>query len=226
MLLFGAALIAQLASGGGPAGVYSGRAHQLGVHPPRIAAEVTVDGRLDEPVWSEAALLTGFSQYSPADGLPAADSTQVLVWYSPDAIYFGVRAFESHGPVTATLPQRDAIFSDDNIQILLGTFHDGRQALMFAVNPLGVQADGALVEGANIGGLGFIGSALVGREQADLSPDFVFASRGRLTDYGYEVEIRVPFKSLRFQSGRTQSWHINVVRQVKHSGFEDSWAPP
>lgn len=228
MHLIGAALVSQLllpAPAIGPAGVYSGRNHQVSVRLPRIGAEVTVDGHLDEAVWGQAALLTGFSQYAPTDGLPASDSTQVLVWYSPSAIYFGIRAFESHGAVTATLPQRDAIFADDNVQILLGTFHDGRQALMFAVNPHGVQADGALVEGANTSAGGFIGSAIVGREQADLSPDFVFSSRGRLTEYGYEVEIRIPFKSLRFQPGREQSWSLNIVRQVKHSGFEDSWAP-
>src|SRR5438270_773597 len=53
----------------------------------------------------------------------------------------------------------------------------------------------------------------------------VWAHAALLTDYGYEVEIRIPFKSLRFQPAREQSWNINIVRQVKHSNFEDSWAP-
>src|SRR5207253_878286 len=83
-----------------------------------------------------------------------------------------------------------------DVRILLGTFHDGRQALMFAVNPLGVQGDGSLIEGANVTASGFIGGAVVGREHPDLSPDFVFQSRGRVTDWGYEVEVRIPFKSL------------------------------
>src|SRR5262249_9294816 len=167
----------------------------------------------------------GFSQYAPSDGRPAADSTQVLVWYSPGAIYFGIRAYESHGAPTASLADRDKIFSDDNVQILIGTFHDGKQAVMFAVNPMGIQGDGALNEGRNTGQGGFMGSALGGREQADLSPDYVFSSRGRVTPWGYEVEIRIPFKSLRYQPGREQSWNLNIVRQVQHSGFEDSWAP-
>src|SRR5213075_2547567 len=88
-----------------------------------------------------------------------------------------------------------------------------------------VQGDGSLIEGANVTASGFIGGAVVGREQADLSPDFVFQSRGRVTPWGYEVEVRIPFKSLRYQSADVQSWHINVVRQVQHSGFEDSWVP-
>jgi hypothetical protein len=213
-----------LAADTDPDAVYNGRSGRLDVHPPRIEAEVTVNGVLDEAVWQRAALLTGFSQFTPVDGIPAADSTEVLVWYSPTAVHFGIRAFEAHGQVHATLADRDKIAADDNIQILLGTFDDGRQASMFAVNPLGVQSDGALVETGATSGNGF-NNAVVRRETADLSPDFVFDSKGRLTDYGYEVEVRIPFKSLRFQPAREQRWGINVTRQVQHSGAEDSWAP-
>ncbi len=126
--------------------IYSGRANQLNVRIPRVEADVTVDGTLSEPVWQQAAVLTGFSQFSPHDGIPAVDSTEVLVWYSPTAIYFGVRAFERHGGVHATLADRDKIAADDNVQILLGTFHDHRQAYVFAVSPFGVQMDGTIVE--------------------------------------------------------------------------------
>jgi hypothetical protein len=197
----------------------------LDVRIPRLEADVVIDGQLSESAWAQAALLSGFSQYAPNDGVPAVDSTQVLVWYSPTAIYFGIRAFELHGRPTATLADRDQIFGDDNVQILLGTFHDGKQALMFAVNPLGVQGDGSLIEGAGLAASGVFGGAVVGREQADLSPDFVYQSRGRVTEWGYEVEIRIPFKSLRFQRQQPQDWNLNVVRQVKHSGVEDSWFP-
>jgi Domain of unknown function (DUF5916) len=92
------------------------------------------------------------------------------------------------------------------------------------VNPFGVQSDGALVETGSTSGNGF-NNAVVRRESADLRPDFVFDSKGRLTDYGYEVEVRIPFKSLRFQPAQEQRWGINVTRQVQHSGAEDSWAP-
>jgi hypothetical protein len=58
--------------------------------------------------------------------------------------------------VNATLANRDRIDADDSIQIFLNPFNDGRQALVFAVNPLGIQADGALVEGSgNRGGTFF-----------------------------------------------------------------------
>src|SRR6266566_3795337 len=87
--------------------VYDGRLRQLDVRVPRIEATVHIDGVLDEDVWRQAALLTGFSQYRPVDSRPAEDSTQVLVFYASDAIYFGIRAFEKHGTVVrATLADR------------------------------------------------------------------------------------------------------------------------
>jgi hypothetical protein len=205
--------------------VHDGRAHQLAVAPPRREAEVVIDGVLDEPVWSEAVVLAGFSHFQPIEGAPAVDSTEVRVWYSPAAIYFGIRAREPHGEVHATLADRDRIFSDDLVQILLGTFADSRQAFVFAVNPLGVQADGALVERGATGGGGFGNGTAQAREGADLSPDYIFQSKGRLVEGGYQVEIRIPFKSLRFQAKDGQTWQLHVLRQVQHSGFEDSWVP-
>jgi hypothetical protein len=206
---------------------YVGRDNQLHIRIPRLAddeATAIVDGHLDEPAWRQASLLTGFSQFAPLDGIPAADSTQVLIWYSPAALHVGVRAFEAHGAVHATLADRDKIAADDNVQLLIGTFHDRRQALVFGVNPFGVQMDGTIVEsGQSLGG-GWT-PTLSGRVGPDLSQDFVFASKGRVTDYGYEVELRIPFKSIKYQSADVQSWDLNVVREVRHSGYEDSWAP-
>ena len=219
-----ALLLSLQSSAGDPPATYSGRAGNLEVRVPRHDVEFSVDGNLDESVWQESALLTGFSQFSPTDGVPAVDSTQVLIWYSATAMHFGIRAFEAHGPAHATLADRDRIDADDHIQILLSTFNDGRQASVFAVNPFGVQSDGALVETGATSGNGF-NNAVVKREAADLSPDFVFESKGQLTEYGYAIEVRIPFKSLRFQPSREQIWGLNIVRLVQHSGREDSWTP-
>ena len=210
------------------AAVYSGRDNQVHVQPPRVdapAAIVTIDGVMDEAVWQQAVRLTDFSQYSPVDGRPADDPTEVFVFYSPTTLYFGIKARAAAGSVHATLANRDRIDADDAIQIFLNPFKDGRQALVFGVNPLGIQSDGALVEGTgNRGGAAF--SALEsGREVTDLTPDYVFQSKGRVTDEGYEIEIAIPFKTLRFPTDHLQSWALNVVRRIQSSGREDSWTP-
>jgi hypothetical protein len=206
------------------AAVFSGVDRQLQVQPPRIDAEVEIDGVLDEPAWEQAARLTGFSRYSPVDGGPAGRDTDVLVWYSPTALHFGVRAQASAGGVQATLADRDRIDSDDHVQFFLSTFGDGRQAFVFAVNPFGVQMDGAMVEGTRSTGGGFGGLAQ-GREDVDRSPDFVFQSRGHLEGTGYVVEVRIPFKSLRYQSAAEQTWGLHVTRVSPGAGVEESWAP-
>jgi hypothetical protein len=207
-----------------PPAAHDGREGRTDVAIPRLEAAIEVDGVLDEPAWTQAAALTGFSQYAPVDGQPAEQQTLVLAWYSPTAIHFGVRAAAPPGSVRATLADRDRLETEDQVQIYLSTFNDGRQAFMFAVNPLGVQADGALTEGTQRQTRGFDGLG-TGREAVDLSPDFVFQSKGRLTPEGYEVEIRIPFKSLRYQAAPTQDWGLHVVRRVPGKGHEDSWVP-
>lgn len=189
--------------------VYHGRERQISVHLPRLEAEIEVDGSFDEAAWSHAALLTGFSQYEPVDRLPAEDSTEVMVLYTEHAIYFGIRAFEPHGSVIATLADRDRISGDDHVQILLDTFDDRRRALIFLINPHGVQGDGTFTDATG----------------TDLSPDFLFDSKGRLTPDGYQIEVRIPFKSIRYQSASMQNWGINIVRRVQHSGHQQTWTP-
>jgi hypothetical protein len=186
---------------------------------PRIESPtVTVDGSLDEPAWTRAVRLAGFHQYRPVDGRPAEERTEVLVWYSPQALHLGIRAYaRDPGAIRATLADRDNIDSDDRVTIYLDTFLDRRRAFFFAVNPLGVQADGVRTEGVESAGEIFGGNI-------DNNPDFLFDSRGVVTDSGYVVEVRIPFKSLRFPGGSApQRWGFNVVREIPATGYEDTW---
>lgn len=211
---------------------YDGRANRTRVDVPRIDTTATIDGVLNEPVWSQAARLTGFSQYQPVDGRPAEEPTEVLVWYAPDAIWFGIRASELHGNVVrATRANRDDIASEDHVQILLDTDNGRQLSFLFGVNALGVQQDGT--RSAQFGG-GAGGASATGggfrninplEGTVDLNPDYVFESKGRLVPGGYEVEIRIPFKSLRYQDEKVQTWGIHVLRRVQHTGFQDTWAP-
>ena len=186
---------------------------------PRVGeiAEPAVDGRLNEAVWSQAVRLTGFHGYQPADGRPAAERTEVLLWYSPAALYVGIRAYDSEpGAVRATLADRDRIGQEDRVTLYLDTFLDRRRAFFFAVNPLGVQQDGVRSEGAASAGNTFGGST-------DLNPDYAWSSAAHRTDWGWEAELRIPFTSLRYPSGDEQQWGINVTRTVQRTGHEDSW---
>ena len=96
--------------------------------------------------------------------------------------------------IRATVADRDNIDNEDYVVLDLDTFHDRRRAFFFAVNPLGVQSDGVRSEGA-----GQVSSLIPG--STDVNPDFTWESKGRMTGQGYQVEIRIPFKSLRYPVG-------------------------
>ena len=210
---------------------FSGRNRQLNVSIPRIDTTISIDGDLSEPIWRRASRLTDFSQFQPVDGRPAAEPTEVLVWYAADAIYFGIRARGSSGDaIRATQANRDNIGAEDHVQILLDTYNDRQIAFLFGVNALGVQQDGTRSDSFSGGAGGRSGSGGFGNinpldGNVDLNPDFVFESKGRLVEGGYDVEVRIPFKSLRYGEGATQDWGINILRRTQHSGFQDSWAP-
>jgi hypothetical protein len=184
---------------------------------PRIEAAVHVDGQLDEEVWRRAVRLTGFSQYRPVDSRPAEEQTEVLVWYSATALHFGIVARDRQADsIRATVADRDNLSRDDTVTIYLDTFSDRRRAFFFTVNPLGIQEDGVQSEGSFNAGTMFGGTN-------DKNPDYQWDSKGRVTGEGYVVEIRIPFKSLRYPSNGEMRWGFNVQRKTQRTGYEDTW---
>jgi hypothetical protein len=202
---------------------YDGSAGHLAVATPALEdVEINLDGRLDEAAWSQAALLYGFTQFRPVEGAPASQRTEVLVFVDADAIYFGFKAYDDDpSRIRATLSDRDSFtFTDDYVRVTLDTFDDSRRAYIFSVNPLGVQHDGIWNEsGGSAGRRGGFGPPI------DDNPDFLWDSGAHITEWGYEAEIRIPFKSLRFPDSDEQSWGIQAVRNVQRLGFSSSWAP-
>ena len=158
----------QLAAGapGGTSPPVAGGQGSPTVTIPRVEETVEVDGRLDEPAWTGAARLVGFSQYRPVDGRPAEQPTEVLVWYSPSALHFGIVAHDDDASsIRATLADRDNLDQEDTVTIFLDTFSDQRRAFFFTVNALGVQQDGVQSEGT------FNAGMIRGGPQADKNPD-------------------------------------------------------
>lgn len=199
---------------------FSGRSGALSAMAPKLRDTITIDGMLSEPVWQQASLLTDFTSYSPVDGRPAEDNTEVRLWYADDALYVGIRAWAPPGTVRATLAERDRISNDDWIAIHLDTFLDRRRSFVFAVNALGVQADGMRSDVS--AGPGVSRAAL---QAVDLSQDYLWQSKGQLLEDGFSVEIRIPFKSIRYQMGSTQDWGLQIIRQTQRTGYQDTWAP-
>lgn len=203
-----------------PVQEYSGRDGQLDVQPTRVESpSISIDARLDEPEWEAAVRLVDFTQYTPVEGAPASQQTEVRVFYSPDAIYFGVRMYDTEPQnIRVHLLERDRSQSDDWIRIMLDTFNDERQAYTFFISPLGIQSDGMWLESIEPRG-GPTGP------KVDFNQDFIFESDGRVTDDGWVVEVRIPYVSLRFPEAEVQNWGLQIARGVMRNSYKSSWAP-
>jgi hypothetical protein len=165
----------------------------------RLQGEVRVDGRLDDAAWQLPPTFELAYEIRPAENQPAPVRTEVWVTYDTSSLYVAFRAHDDDpSQIRARFSDRDTAFADDSVGILLDTFNDQRRAFQFFVNPLGVQMD-------------FTYNEMTSNE--DVSWDAIWDSAGRITDTGYEVEIRIPFSSLRFPSGSGEmTWGVNAVR--------------
>ena len=202
--------------------VYDGSAGQLDVPGPWVAeADIDIDGDISEAAWADAPLLTGFTQFDPVEGVPATQRTEARVLLTDDAIYFAVTAYDDvENGIRATLGDRDSFArSDDYVRFILDTFNDHRRGYVIMVNPLGVQQDGLWVVGGGGERRRRHGPPI------DWNPDFVWDSSGRVFDGGYAIEVRVPFKSIRFPSVPVQDWGLQIERRIARNGYGESWAP-
>ena len=145
--------------------------------------QISIDGFLDEGVWSKATVVSGFYNYLPVDGGAAEDDAKIYIWYSAEAIYLGVSAEAKKDKVRSTLADRDKLNNDDYFLFILDTYNDQRTAYAFAVNPIGQQYDGTITDN------------VPDRKASmpytiDKNPDYVYSSKGRITDDGFEIEIK------------------------------------
>lgn len=174
-------------------------ARQVPLDIPRTASPVTVDAVLDEPAWQNARRTTLDFESWPAENIPARARTEAFVTYDDEQLYV---AFIAHDPdpslIRGHLSDRDDMFQDDFVGVVLDTFNDQRRGFEFFVNPLGVQGD-LFQDDIN--------------QVEDPSFNAIWDSAGRITDDGYIVEMAIPFRSLRFRNGgNAQVWGIEFTR--------------
>ena len=176
---------------------------------PRSASAPRVDCSLDDAAWAGAVVVDGFRQTQPGDNASPTHRTTARLVYTRDALHIAIEAEDDPALVRSTLAARDAIASEDHVEIYLDTFHDRRRAYVLMVNAKGVQQDGLLGEG----------------RETDFSVDIVFQSAGCVTASGYTVELTIPFASLRYRAGEGREWGLHILRQTQRLGEEDSWMP-
>src|SRR6185503_598312 len=155
--------------------------------PPHVSTGPKVDGVLDDEVWAQAALLESFTHSRPIEGVRDSLGTTALVVYDDHSLYVAFHAQDDPRRVQAPIVPRDQIWQGDWVGVSIDTYHDRQRSFFLSANPVGIQMDGVDQEGRD----------------TDMAPDFQYSSRGRVTTAGYEVEMEIPFKTLRFIPGDT-----------------------
>ncbi|WP_412062992.1 DUF5916 domain-containing protein [Rubrivirga sp. IMCC45206] len=172
---------------------------------------VRTDGQIDERAWEAAPVATGFTQFRPSPGDPAAYDTEVRVLVDTQALYVGLRMHDPRpDSLTAPLVRRDRRSADsDWAHVMIDGYDDNRTAFVFAVNPRGSMLDYKVVDDA----------------REDVSWDAVWSVATRVDSAGWTAEFRIPLSQLRFGTDATE-WGFNVKREVARIGEVSYWSPP
>lgn len=193
----------------------------------RIDGAPTLDGILSEDVWEIAAPLSDFVQADPLEGQPASEKTEVRILYNEDALFFGVVCYDTEpSQLVVTDSRRDANLAEmDSFFIILDTYHDYQNGFVFATNPAGLEYDGHVTnqgEGGQQGG---------SRQQTGSGAGFnknwdaSWRVRTQIGDYGWSAEFAIPLRTLRYPSGKPQTWGVNFQRNIRRKREEVYWSP-
>ena len=168
----------------------------------RLDEALALDGRLDEPIYARVPYAGDFIQQEPTEGAPATEQTHVWVFFDRRNVYVTVRCFdEAPDTILANELRRDHgnIYSNDNVTVVLDTFHDRRNAFLFQTNALGALRDGQVT----------------GERNHNVDWSTVWDVKTGRFPNGWVVEMAIPFKSIRYRPGTEQVWGFNVARVIR-----------
>jgi hypothetical protein len=168
----------------------------------------------DGHVAAAMSRVTQFVQQSPHDGEPVSQPTEAYLGYDSRNLYVVFVCHDDPAKVRAHETRREGFDGDDDVVIMLDTFHDHRRAYEFEVNPKGIQWDAIYTEAS-------YAEQMEGH--FDASFDTLWYSKGKVTAGGYVVWIAIPFRSLRFPSIQEQTWGIVLLREIVRNNEQSFW---
>ncbi|GAC1647327.1 MAG: hypothetical protein NVS4B3_01190 [Gemmatimonadaceae bacterium] len=183
----------------------------------RRTGAIIIDGKLDDAAWNTATPITVFRQYQPVEGAPPTQRTEVRVLFDEDALYIGARMYDSLGAagVRGPLARRDQLLDNngnngpgtaltsDKLAIVLDPYHNHLDRVWFEVNPAGVKGDA---------------------QNDDSSFDPIWEAAARVDSAGWTAEMRIPFSQLRFSRDSSQTWGLQIWRNIDRLNEQDMWS--
>jgi hypothetical protein len=175
----------------------------------RTAGPIDIDAELGDAGWRGVAKARGFSEHNPGDQTKPDVDTEVWIAYDDEYLYLAWLCYDEPGEVRASFCERDRIFSDDYVILCLDTYGDATHAYEISANPYGIPGD-------------LLYSTAYGE---DITYDMIFESAGQVTDFGWVVEMAIPFESIRFPDRPEQMWRMDFWRnRPRESRYQYSWA--
>jgi hypothetical protein len=174
---------------------------------PKIKHAPEIDGAITDDEWSGAFRTAEMLQTSPGNNTEPTEKTEIFMASDEENIYIGARCYyQNIDTMRLHHCSRDEMDDVDRIHIYLDSFHTRDKAYFFIVNPFGEQGDGIIT----------------GYHQMDFSNDLYFQSRGKTYDWGYTVEVAIPFNSIKYASGELVSWGVLIRRYMPEKSEEVS----
>lgn len=203
----------------------------------RVEQAPEINGLVDEALWDAIAPATGFIQQNPDEGALSTERTEVRIAFDDSNLYFGIICFDREPEnIVVTQNRRDGSLIDtDSIQILIDSYNDGQNAFVFGTSPTGIEFDAQVTKAgqtrgsaggpARAGGAGGGGAQRAGAAAFNLNWDAAWKVRSQVTERGWESEIAIPFRTLRYRPGTDQTWGLNISRNIRRRNELSFWSP-
>ncbi len=183
----------------------------VSVHIFQVFEEMNIDGKLEEAVWQTATRKKLLYETQPGDLTKPLVETEVLLTYDETSLYLAFKCQDDPNLIRATMQDRDKIWDDDFIGIELDTYGDANWGYFIFANPYGIQGDLRLSNNSH---------------RPEITFDLLYESQGIITEDGYQVEMSIPFSSLRFPDKTEHVWRVNFFRNHPRSSQRNySWIP-
>ncbi|MDY2588259.1 DUF5916 domain-containing protein [Winogradskyella aquimaris] len=175
----------------------------------RASVKPKIDGVLDDEVWQNAEIATGFIQFRPDIGntLPQEQSTEVKMTYDDNALYVAAYLYDDTSKILKQLTSRDNFGQSDFFAVVLNPNNDAQNDTQFFVFSSGQQADA-------------IANPSIGE---DFSWNAVWQSAVQIMDDGWIVEMEIPYRTLRFPEQEEPTWGLQFHRQFRRSRAQYTW---
>ena len=176
----------------------------------KINEPITINGNSDENAWKDAEIATDFIMYEPDNGKPIdlKKKTDVKILYDDQAIYVSAMLYDDEpSKILKEITERDDFGTSDFFGIYINGYNDGQQDFRFFVTAAGGQVDCLATE----------------QMGEDYSWDAIWESKVKITEFGWAIEMKIPYAALRFSAEKVQTWGLNFVREIKRDRQIYTW---